>query len=73
MQISARDGMNDDYYLRSLTDSIVKLFDDLALPRLGKCGINPGDIHSLAGETVIKNNPANLDRQKLEQIILSLL
>ncbi len=71
--ISARDGMNDDYYLRSLTDSIDKLIDDLALPRLGKFGVKPGDIHSLAGETGIKNNPANLERQELEQILLSRL
>ena len=71
--ISARDGMNDDYYLRSLTDSIDKLIDDLALPRLGEFGVKPGDIHSLAGETGIKNNPANLDRQELEQILLSRL
>ena len=71
--ISSRDDRDDDYFLRSLTDSIDKLIDDLALPRLGKFGVKRGDIPALAGETGLKNNPANLDRQELEQILLSRL
>ena len=67
--ISSRDGRDDDYYLRILTDSI----DELALPRLGKFGVKAADIPVLAGETGLKNNPVNLDNQELEKILLSRL
>ncbi len=58
-----------DYYLDHLADELDRLIEALELPRLGSYGIKPSDVPVLAAGTGIKNNPVQLGRSDLEEIL----
>ena len=64
---------DDEYYLGYLPDYLDELIDDLAIPHLGRYGVKPSAVSSLAGEAGIKNNPVNLYSHEMEQILASRL
>ncbi len=71
--LSPEKDKSDNFYLTLLIDLLDELIDDLHIPRLGKYGIKAAEISAIALETGIKNNPVNLDKDDLQQILKSRL
>jgi alcohol dehydrogenase len=66
-------GQTDDYYIDGFLDYLVKLINDLKLPRLSRYGITHEDIGNICKITDIKNNPVNLNKEDLETILFERL
>jgi alcohol dehydrogenase class IV len=62
-----------DEYCSILTNSLDKWTDQLKIDRLGKYGINLEDVDKIIGKTGIKNNPVNLKKEDLREIIINRL
>ena len=60
-------------YCSILTDSLDKWTVQLEFDRLGKYGINLEDIDKILRKTGIKNNPVNLKKESIREIIINRL
>lgn len=60
---------NDDYYIDGFSDYLLRITDDLKLPRLRKYGLALNDVGRICHLTDIKNNPVKLSREDLEEIL----
>ncbi|HBC78974.1 MAG TPA: alcohol dehydrogenase [Bacteroidales bacterium] len=66
-------GKPDDYYMDGFVEYLLKLSDDLNLPRLDKYGIKEEDIEPICRITELKNNPVKLNLEDLMEILRSRL
>lgn len=62
-----------DYYCSILTNSLDNWTDQLELDRLGKYGIIMEDIDKIISKTGMKNNPVNLKKEDIREIIINRL
>jgi alcohol dehydrogenase class IV len=60
---------SEDYYIDGFIQYLLRLTDELELPRLNKYGIEQKDIEMICAITEIKNNPVKLGKEYLEEII----
>jgi alcohol dehydrogenase class IV len=67
------DGKSDDYYIDGFVEHLNKLICNLKLPKLKQYGIRENDIQSICENTDIKNNPVNLTREDLKEILYNRL
>jgi alcohol dehydrogenase class IV len=67
------EGKSDDYYLNGFIEYLVKLSEELQLPRLSRYGIKEEDVEVICRITEMKNNPVKLKYEDLEEIIRSRL
>jgi alcohol dehydrogenase class IV len=67
------DGKSDDYYIDGFVEHLNKLTCNLKLPKLKQYGIRENDIQSICENTDIKNNPVNLTREDLIEILYNRL
>jgi alcohol dehydrogenase class IV len=58
-----------DYYCRLLIETIYSWTELLSIPRLGRYGMNAGDIERLASLAENKNNPMPISRGGIEEIL----
>jgi alcohol dehydrogenase class IV len=59
--------------LVALTDTLDAWTNDLQLPGLGRYGIKEADVERLSAQTGVKENPVQLSRQELADILLTRL
>jgi len=62
-------GESKEHYIKSFTKVLNELIECLQMQRLGSYGVKAADISSLAEETGIKNNPVELEKKDLEEIL----
>ncbi len=62
---------SDEYYVRTFIDHIDDLIAIMKLPRLGKFGLEAGQIDKIIDFTSLKDNPVSLDKSDMRNIILS--
>ena len=67
------DKENIDEYCSILTNSLDNWIGQLELDRLGKYGINLEDIDKIISKTGIKNNPVNLKKEDIREIVMNRL
>jgi alcohol dehydrogenase class IV len=67
------ENMPHDYYIDGFIDYLMKLTDELELPRLGKYGIKENDLEAICRITELKNNPVKLSTEDLAEILRSRL
>jgi len=60
---------SDDYFAKSLIDSLLQMTDELGIPRLSEFGISEADLDKLAEQTSNKNNPVKLSTSDLKEIL----
>jgi hypothetical protein len=69
-KIFARDeNRSNDYYVDFLLDTIRKYAAELNIPRLGDCGVTPGDFGKIVSATENKNNPARFNADEMMQVL----
>ncbi len=64
---------SESYYLQFLIDYINQLVINLKIPRLGKFGISINVIDKIVNHTSNKNNPVNLSKTELSEILIKRL
>ncbi len=62
---------SDEYYARTFIDHIDELIAIMKLPRLGKYGLESGQIDKIIDSTSLKDNPVSLDKSDMRNILLS--
>jgi alcohol dehydrogenase class IV len=62
-------GKSDDYYIDSFIKYLLKLTDELQLPKLKQFGIDRKDIGMICRITELKNNPVKLSLEVLQEIV----
>jgi alcohol dehydrogenase class IV len=62
---------SDEYYARTFIDLIDELIATMKLPRLGKFGLEAGQIDKIIDSTSLKDNPVSLDKSDMRNILLS--
>jgi len=67
------DGKPDEYYIDGFIEYLLKLSDELNLPRLGNYGIKEEDIEPICKITELKNNPVKLNLEDMMEILSSRL
>jgi len=63
------EGKSDDYYIDSFIQYLLKLTDELQLPKLRQFGIDRKDIGIICRITELKNNPVKLSLEALQEIV----
>ncbi|MHC1592270.1 MAG: iron-containing alcohol dehydrogenase [Candidatus Helarchaeales archaeon] len=59
-----------DRYLDVLVEKLENMVNELKIPRLGKFGLSEADVDGILERAGLKNNPVQLDRDEIKQIIL---
>ena len=59
----------DSYYLNSFLDVVDEWIEKLKIPRLGKFGIKEGHLEKIVLKTSNKNNPVQLEKEDLMEIL----
>jgi alcohol dehydrogenase class IV len=63
------EGKSDDYYIDGFIQYLLKLTDELQLPKLKHYGIDRKDIGVICRITELKNNPVKLSLEALQEIV----
>jgi alcohol dehydrogenase class IV len=64
---------SDNYYINGFIEYLLKLTDELQLPKLKQYGIEGRDAGVICRITELKNNPVNLGLEALEEIVMERL
>ncbi len=62
-------GKEDSYYIFKFADAIDKWIEELNLPKLGKFNITKPDANKITAQTSNKNNPVELNKNELLEIL----
>lgn len=71
--LSEKKNDTDEYFAKSLIDSLSQMTEELGIPRLSAYGITNADLDKLAEQTSNKNNPVKLSHSDLKEILTNRL
>jgi alcohol dehydrogenase class IV len=71
--LSKKKNGSNDYFAKSLIDSLFQMTEELDIPRLSEFGISEADLDKLAAQTSNKNNPVKLSTADLKEILINRL
>jgi alcohol dehydrogenase len=71
--LTTESGKNDAYYCEVLVNTLEEWTEKLNLPRLGKYGIQERHLPQILDKTRNRNNPIELTREEIKNLVVSCL